>query len=314
MIVRRLLLVATLLAIFGYLLTGLTQVRPGERAVVRRFGRVLDEQPEPGLWVGLPWGLDRVDRVPVDQVRRVEVGYRPGDDDGGQATPAGQLLTGDHNLVNLHVVLNCTVLRDGVADYVVHADRADGLVARVAETALAEWVAGRTVDEVLLRGKVDLPPWLVAETQHRLEEYRIGVQVRDANVTHLLPPAEVKGAFDQVTEAQTATRTWRYKAEQEADEALRKAESERYRLGQMAASYANERRLMARAEAESFERRRRQYERMRKDNPDALAAIWWDEMGKLFEKLREGGRVDLLDNRLGAEGLDITVVTPPRKK
>ena len=61
-------------AVVLYLLTGVVQVRQGERAVVRRFGRVLDEKPTPGLWVGLPWGMDRVERVEVDALRNVQVG------------------------------------------------------------------------------------------------------------------------------------------------------------------------------------------------------------------------------------------------
>ena len=52
---------------------------------------------------------------------------------------------------------------------------------------------------------------------------------------------------------------------------------------------------------------------MKRDNPNALAAIWWEEMGKLFVKMREGGRVDLLDHHLGPNGLDITIVTPKKK-
>ena len=59
------------------LTAGVVQVRPGERAVVRRFGRVLEHKPEPGLWVGLPWGMDRVDRVAVDRVQSVD-GRLPG--------------------------------------------------------------------------------------------------------------------------------------------------------------------------------------------------------------------------------------------
>ena len=78
---RYLLLVVAVVLIVAYLLTGVVQVRPGERAVVRRFGRVLEHKPGPGLWVGLPWGMDRVDRVAVDQVRPVEVGYRPDADE-----------------------------------------------------------------------------------------------------------------------------------------------------------------------------------------------------------------------------------------
>src|SRR4051812_2725539 len=168
---RRRLWMVLALALLGYALTGVVQVRPGERAVVRRFGRVLDVKPEPGLWVGLPWGMDRVDRVPVEFVRPVIVGYRPQEDEDALATPPGQLLTGDHNLVNVQVVLNYSVRPDGVEDYVVQADRADELVARAAETAMAEWVAGRTVDEVLLNGKSALPGWLVAHTQDLIEPY-----------------------------------------------------------------------------------------------------------------------------------------------
>jgi membrane protease subunit HflK len=311
---RRVLAVVVLLLLAGYLLTGLTQVRPGERAVVRRFGRVLAEQPEPGLWVGLPWGMDRVDRVALDQLRRVEVGYRPDADEGNVTTPPGQLLTGDHNLVNVQAVVNYAVQHDAVEDYVVHADEADGLVARATETAMAEWVAGRTVDEVLLRGKVDLPLWLVEQTQQRLKEYHVGVAIRDASLTWLSPPPQVKPAFDQVTEAQATIRTSLNNAEQEAQRARKAAEADAYRLEQLAAAYANEQTLLARAEADSFERRLKQYQEAKRDNPDALTAIWWDEMGQLFAKMREGGRVDLLDHHLGPDGLDITILTPPKKK
>ena len=45
-------------------------------AVVRRFGQVV-ARPGPGLWVGLPWGIDRVDRVPVRTARQLTVGYDP---------------------------------------------------------------------------------------------------------------------------------------------------------------------------------------------------------------------------------------------
>ena len=57
-----------LLVIVVYLLTGINQVRPEERGVVRRFGQVV-ARPGPGLWVGLPWGIDRIDRVPVRTAR-----------------------------------------------------------------------------------------------------------------------------------------------------------------------------------------------------------------------------------------------------
>src|SRR3954469_19584509 len=147
---RHLLWILPAAALGLYLLTGVVQVRPGERAVVRRFGRVLDEKPEPGLWVGLPWGMDRVDRVEVDKVRQVSVGYR-GEESG---LPSGQFLTGDHNLVNVRALLYYKVSPDDAAAYVVEgAPRVESVLERLLEKAAGEWVAGRGVDDVLLVGK-----------------------------------------------------------------------------------------------------------------------------------------------------------------
>jgi membrane protease subunit HflK len=297
----------------GYLLTGVTQVRPGEIAVVRRFGRVVD-QPGPGLHVGLPYGMDRVDRVPVDLVRRVRIGYQPDADENDQTTPPGQLLTGDYNLVNVQVLLDYAIKEKDVVDYVVQAERADGVIARAAEAIIAEWVAGRKVDEVLLRGKVELPELLVRRTQARIEPYHLGVVIQNASIAYLYPPDEVKQAFDDVTRAETAIGTRQQEALQEAARRLREAEAEKHRIEKMTAAYRQEQVVLAQAEARSFVQRLEQYRRLRKDNPHVLAGIWWDQIGKLFTRLKENGRLDLLDNHLGADGLDITVAPPLPKK
>src|SRR3954468_14021588 len=117
-------------ALLGYLLTGVVQVRPGELAVVRRFGRVLDEKPVSGLWVGLPWGMDRVDRVEVDSVRSLEVGYDPESEE--RDAPPVQVQTGDDNIVNIRLTLNYKVVPDEVADFVLQGERVPAVLARLA--------------------------------------------------------------------------------------------------------------------------------------------------------------------------------------
>lgn len=298
------------------LFSAVTEIRPGERGVVRRWGRVLDKKPGPGLWIGLPWGIDRVDRVAVDLVRRARVGFDPATAGEYAQSPPGQLLTGDHNLVNVQVIIVYGIVDDQVEDFVVQSENVEAIVMREAETALAEWVAGRTVDEVLLRGKAFIPPWLVQKTQERIRPFNLGIRIgAEASVTHLYPPEEVKPAFDAVTQAQTEIRTVRNRAEQKAQQMLREAESGRYRSEQMTAAYVHEQQLLAKADAESFEKRRQQLQRFRADNPAFLASIWWEEMGKLFTQLKESGRLDLLDKHLGGDGLDITIMPPvPRKK
>lgn len=305
-----------LVLLAGYLLTGVVEVRQGERAVIRRFGRVLPDKPGPGLHIGLPWGMDRVDRVGVNRVRRVSVGYQPDEKQGDFRAPVGQLLTGDHNLVNIQVVLSYSIMDGQVEDFVVQADRVDSLVERAADTALAEWVAGRTVDDVLLNGKSTLPRWLVEQTRKRIAPYGLGIAIHDEpSVAYLYPPDDVRDAFDEVTRAQAAIRTQTNRAEQDAESKVRSAESALYRTEQLAAAYAQEQRLLAEADARAFDARRRQYHELRDKNPAFLTGIWYAEIGRLFTQMSQGGRLDLLDNHLGADGLDIMQFPPlPKRK
>jgi membrane protease subunit HflK len=288
-----------------YLLTGVVQVRPGERAVVRRFGRILDDKPEAGLWVGLPWGMDRVDRVEVDRVRSVSVVY---EEDVG--LPPGQLLTGDHNLVNVRVVLYYKVRPDEVGDFVVSSGQVPDVLQRVLEATAAQWVASRGVDEVLLVGKTALRADLIDKVRQRVEPYRLGVEVLDARVEQIAPPDEVKDAFDNVARAQTQIATLRNRAEQEAATRQRQAEADRFRIDQSARAYAHSRKLLADRDAKRFHDRLRQYQAARDRNPDYLKQIWQEERGRLFDRLREGGRVDLLDHHLGQGGLDLYTAPP----
>jgi membrane protease subunit HflK len=283
-------------------------VSPGERAVVRRFGRVLRDDPGPGLHVGLPWGIDRVDRVAVDRVQRVAVGFT--EESAAAPLPAGQLLTGDHNLVNVQATLYYRVRPDEAADYLVHADRADGLIARVGEAVLGEWVASRTVDETLLNGKVQLRSVLSNQVQSRVAKYGLGVEVLDASVNLAAPPDEVKPAFDAVAREQTGIATKVNGAEQQAETDWRVALSQKYRVEQETAAYAHEQRSLAESHAESFRVRLRKYRHGVRDDPLYLRQIWDEERGKLFARLKANRGLGLLDDHLGPDGLDITTMPP----
>jgi len=310
---KRILLAVIALLAAVTLLTGLRPIKPGQRAVVRRFGRVI-ATPEPGLWIGLPWGLERIDLISV-QVCRVAVGYDKDAEEAEDMIPRGQFLTGDHNLVNVQAKIDYAVDESNLVDFVEQQDRVEGVVSRAAEAVLAEWIAARKVDEILIRGQADLPIHLVEHTQERIEDYRLGIRIHHANVSHLLPPPQLRADFDDVTRAQTAIHTVENEALQRRIEILRDADQKSFQIQKQAEAYETERLRLAQADADRFNKRLQIYHELRRDNPNYLAAIWWDEMGKLFARMKETGRIDLLDNNLGADGLDITTFPPmPRKK
>jgi membrane protease subunit HflK len=305
-----------ILALAAYLFTGLAQVGPEERAVVRRFGRVV-ARPGPGLWVGLPWGIDRVDRVPVRAVREVEVGYDPALWTDAPGTPPGQFLTGDQNLVNVRLVLhyeNGETDQD-LDDYVMHRDRAEAVLAREVEALAGEWAAGRPVDEVLLTGNAALPVWVMDRLQARVAACRLGVRVQRVSVAYLAPPEEVRRWFEQVTEAQTAVQTRVNQALQEKDLRERQAAALRYRLEQEAEQYRQAQLRQAAADAKEFEAALAAYRELKKTNADALAFVWWTEMRRtLLGLTARGGRVEPLDAHLGPDGLDVTQLLTPKRR
>ncbi len=289
--------IAAGLLLLVYLLSGIRQVSPGERLVVRRFGRVLEYKPGPGLWLGLPWGMDRADRVSVDRVRRVSVGYQPDLGDRGPTTPDGQLLSGDHNLVNVQVMVDYTVRDDQVADYVLVADQVDGLLERAAESELAAWVAGRTVDDVLRRGKGQLPAWLVARTQDRVQPYRLGIEIQKASVAYLLPPDGVREAFDDVTRADAERETRKNEARQEARRIEDQALAEKRALELAVAPYVTNQLKLAEEEVAYLEGLRKA-----QNSPAHLTAQLMDNLRDLMEKKRQRGQLKQLP-----EGIEVNV-------
>lgn len=297
------------LAIFAYLLTGTAQIRPDERAVVRRFGAVV-ARPGPGLWIGLPWGVDRIDRVRTRTARQIEVGFQPDAD----TDSTGQYLTGDQNLANVRLVIEYAVGESDadLDDFVVNGDSAEAILAREADALTAEWIAARPIDDVLLTGRAALPARLLAKLPNRLAAHHLGIGLTRASVAHLAAPAEVRDAFEAVNQAQTAIRTRETQAMQARDQRLREAAVVQFRSEQEAEAYRREAALQATADAESFAKRLEQYRTLSASNAHVKSAIWWDEIGRTLVGMKQRGRIDLLDDRLAPGGLDVTQFFTPR--
>jgi len=305
-----------LVVLAAYLLTGVAQVSPEERVIVRRFGKVV-ARPGPGLWIGLPWGMDRIDRVPVRTALQLTVGYDPQIASDAAGTPPGQFLTGDQNLVNVQLVLDYAIGETDadLDDFVNHRDRVDATLSRITEAAVAEWAAGRGVDRVLITGNAALPAWVMARVGERLPAYRLGVRLQRVSVGYLAPPEEVRAAFEAVTQAQTGIRTREFQALQEKEQRERQSDALRYKLEQEAEEFRETQLRQARAEAAAFLDELMAYREVSRDNPDSLAFIWWAEMSKALESLEaRGGKVRPLDQHLQNGELNLTEFVPIPKR
>lgn len=92
--VRRFFIPALMIwALLLWLFTSLGEVHPGEMGIRERFGAAAGTDLMPGVHWKLPWPFERIVRVPVDKLQKVEVGLS-----GEKKAPeqAVILWTGDH--------------------------------------------------------------------------------------------------------------------------------------------------------------------------------------------------------------------------
>jgi len=286
-----LLLVVCLLA---YLATGLYFVRTDEQVVVRRFGRVLAEPREPGPYFGLPWGLDRIDRVKPSEVKRVTIGPL---NLGGEAVGASlsQFLTGDRNLVNVRATVQYTI-KEPARDYLFNSTAVDPLVASAGEAAMTAVLAGQAVDDALTQGKRELAILIRERLQASVDQYQLGVTIRSVDIGAVEPPAEVAEAFDKVVGALRQREQQVNEADSYRRRTLAQAQADAQRIRYEARSYCDRRVREAEGEAKRFDSLLAEYTQ----SPDLTARrLYLETMAETLPKFRSklivdsGSEIDL---------------------
>jgi len=220
------------LLLLGYLATGVYSVRTNERAVVRRCGRALAQVRKPDLYVGLPWGIDRVSRLQVLETKRVAVGMGLADAALGRPSQAQQAecLTGDRNLIRVSAVVHYTIA-DPKA-YLFAAADVPALVRNAAAAELSAIIAGLGVDDALTVRRQLIQQQARRALQRTLDRYGVGVRVRAITLPSdgVAPPPEVSDAFADVTSARNDRQAAISQAEADAARAVALARGQAQRL------------------------------------------------------------------------------------
>ena len=179
-----------------WLASGFYIVNAGERGVVLRFGQ-FSESTMPGPRWHLPYPFEAVEKVNIEQVRTVEVGYRR--NVKSKTLSESLMLTDDENIIDLQFSVQY-VLKDP-EDFLFTNRNPDETVMQVAESAMREIVGKSRMDYVLYEGRADVSVQATKLMQVLLDRYRIGVTVSKVNLQNAQPPEQVQAAFDDAVKA-----------------------------------------------------------------------------------------------------------------
>jgi membrane protease subunit HflK len=236
------LIVGILVAI--WLASGFYIVDAGERGVVLRFGKYA-ETTQPGPRWHLPYPVESVEVVNVEQVRTVEVGYR--NNVKSKVLSEALMLTDDENIIDLQFSVQY-ILKDP-EDYLFMNRHPDDAVKQAAETAIREIVGKSKMDFVLYEGRAELAVRATKLMQDILDRYRTGINISKVNMQNAQPPEQVQAAFDDAVKAGQDRERLKNEGQAYANDVIPRARGVASRLLEEAEGYKQ--RVVANAEGES---------------------------------------------------------------
>ena len=232
------------LAVVVWLASGFYIIDAGERGVVLRFGKFA-ETTMPGPRWHLPYPVETVEVVNVEQVRTVEVGYKG--NVKSKVLNEALMLTDDENIVDLQFSVQY-LLKDP-EDYLFTNRHPDEAVKHAAETAMREIVGKSKMDYVLYEGRADIAVRATQLMQGILDRYKTGIQISKLNMQNAQPPEQVQAAFDDAVKAGQDRERFKNEGQSYANDVIPKARGVASRLLEEAQGYKE--RVVAQSEGEA---------------------------------------------------------------
>lgn len=232
-----------------WLFSGVYIVDAGKRGVETRFGRYSDSTL-PGLSYHLPFPIESVEIVDVDQRRAEEIGYRSGGSRQGNLRSIPQealMLTQDENIVDIRLSVQFQI-KDPQA-YLFNVQDPDLTLRQVVESTVRETVGKSTMDFVLTEGRSDIVAEVQEQSQAILDDYGAGLLITNVNLQDAQPPEEVQAAFADAIKAREDEQRLKNEAEAYANEVLPRARGQAARRLEEATAYRDQ--VIARAEGEA---------------------------------------------------------------
>ncbi len=224
------LLIGLLLVV--WLLSGFYIVDPAERGVVLRFGQFERITTEGPRW-HMPWPIERVEKVNVDEVRSTRT----------QAL----MLTRDENIVDVDITVQFRVA-DAEA-YLFNVREPDNTLRDVMISAVREVVGKSDMEFVLGAGRREIADQTGELAQRLVDLYEAGLRVVSVNLQDAQPPEPVQPAFEDAIKAREDQERVINEARAYANDVVPRARGAGARIQEEAMGYRDA--LVARAEGES---------------------------------------------------------------
>jgi membrane protease subunit HflK len=277
-----------LVVLVFFLYSSYYQIEPEERGLVTRFGKYI-HTVEPGPHLRLPFGMDRVIKLPVQRQLKQEFGFRtkePGTRTEYEESDAtgreSRMLTGDLNVANVEWIIQYKI-RDPKR-FVFRVRNVDNTLRDISEAAMRQVVGDHSVTEVLTVGREKIQ----TEAKHVLQElcdrYETGVEIEQLVLQDVNPPEQVRDSFNEVNQAIQERERMVNQAWAKYNSVIPETKGKALQTLQNAEGYATDRVNRAKGEAARFTALQTEYA---KAPAVTRARIYLETMGKVLPEARQ---------------------------
>ncbi|MBU2502193.1 MAG: FtsH protease activity modulator HflK [bacterium] len=235
--------------------TSFYTIEPEETGLVLRFGQYV-RSADPGLHFKLPFGFERVMKVPIQRQLKEEFGFRTvkaGVQSQYSTRPyvdEANMLTGDLNAAVVEWVVQYRIVDP--YKYLFQVRNVEETFRDMSEAVMRRVVGDRTVNEVLTVGRAEVAMEVSIGLQDLCDRYETGIKVDQVVLQDVNPPEPVKPSFNAVNEAQQEKEKLINQAQSEYNREIPKAEGAALQTIQEAEGYALDRVNRAQGDAALF--------------------------------------------------------------
>lgn len=243
-----------LLLLIG-VLTSFYTIDPEEEGVVLRFGK-FSRTTEPGLHTKIPFGIEKVYKVPVERQEKHEYGFRTvrsatrtqySDRDYSHES---LMFTGDLNLAEVEWAVQYRIVEP--KKYLFRVRNVEATFRAMTESLMREVVGDRTINEVITFGRQELASEVERDLQALCDQYQTGIKVEQVVLQNVNPPDPVRPSFNDVNQAEQEKDQKIKAAQEEYNKVIPKARGEAEQVISQAEGYALDRINRSRGDAARF--------------------------------------------------------------
>ena len=229
-------------------------VRPGEHAVVQRFGAWDRTKVEEGLSFKFPWPIETMTKLNVNEIRTMNIGFVEGFSRSGDQIrdlpEESLMLTSDRNIVDIDLVIQWDI--KSAEDFVFNIKDQESTIKKVAESAIREQIGKTNMFPIITTERAAVAQETKDILQRNLDEYNSGVNITQVLIQRAEVHPDVQKAFQDVQSAKQDAEDVQNRARAYREDIIPKARGNAIQMIQDAEGYKQSKVAQSTGDAQRF--------------------------------------------------------------